>query len=82
MCELLVKQDIVTVHGIKVSYDNYHVKLRACPPGFVFIQMRCQCDPVLTLNGHVKDCNIDDHTVTQSPNSWIFYSGSSHTYRL
>ena len=82
MCELLVKQDIITVHGIKVSHEKYHVKLRACPPGFMFIQMRCQCDPVLTLNGHVKDCDIDDQTVIRSPNSWIFYSGSLHTYRL
>ena len=82
MCELLVKQDIVTVHGIKESYDNYHVKLRPCPPGFMFIQMRCQCDPVLMLNGYVKDCDIDDQTIIRSPNSWIFYSGSLHTYRL
>ena len=82
MCELLLRQDIDIVHGIKVSYDKYHVKLLPCPPGFMFIQMRCQCDPVLTLNEHVKDCDINDQTVLRSPNSWIFYSGSLYTYRL
>ena len=82
MCELLLRQDIDTIYGIKVSYDKYHVKLRPCPPGFMFIQMRCQCDPVLTLNEYVKDCDINDQTVLRSPNSWIFYSGSLHTYRL
>ena len=50
MCELLLRQDIDTVHGVKVSYEKYHVKLHPCPPGFVFTDMRCQCDPVLTLN--------------------------------
>ena len=82
MCELLLRQDVNTVHGVKVSYDKYHVKLHPCPPGFVFIQMRCQCDPILTLNEHVKDCDINDQTLLRSPNSWIFYSGSLHTYRL
>ena len=82
MCELLLRQDIDTSHGIKVSYDKYHVKLLPCPPGFMFLQMRCQCDPVLTLNGHVKDCDINNQTLLRSPNSWISYSGSLHTYRL
>ena len=82
MCELLFKQGIVTVHGVKESYDKFYVKLLPCPLGFVFMQMRCQCDPVLTLNEHVKDCDINDQTVLRSPNSWIFYSGSLHTYRL
>ena len=44
--------------------------------------MRCQCDPILTLNEYVKDCDINDQTVLQSPNSWIFYSESLHTYQL
>ena len=44
--------------------------------------MRCTCDPILTLNDHVKDCDINDQTLLRSPNSWIFYSGSLHTYRL
>ena len=82
MRELLLRQDVNTVHGIKVSYDKYHVKLHPCPPGFVFLQMRCQCDPVLTLYEHVKDCDINDQTVLRSPNSWISYSASLHTYRL
>ena len=82
MCELLLKQDIVTVHGVKVYYSHFYVNFLPCPPGFVFTDMRCQCDPVLTLNGHIKDCDINDQTVIRSPNSWIFYSGSLHTYRL
>ena len=81
-CELLLKQDIVTVNGVRVSYSIFTVKLLPCPPGFVFIQMRCQCDPVLILNEYVKDCDINDQTVLRSPNNWIFYSGSLHTYRL
>ena len=82
MCELLLKQDIATVNGVKVSYSNFYVKLLPCPPGFLFTQMRCQCDPVLTLNGYVKDCDINDQTVLRCPNSWIFYSESLHTYQL
>ena len=79
MCELLLKQASNTHYGIKVFYSRFYVKLLPCPPGFMFIQMRCQCDPILTLNEYIKDCDIDDQTVLQSPNSWIFYSD---TYQL
>ena len=82
MCELILKQAVNTHYGIKVSYSKFHVKLLPCPPGFMFIQMRCQCDPILTLNDYVKDCDINDQTVLRSPNSWIFYSESLHTYQL
>ena len=82
MCELLLKQDVNTVHGVRVSYGMFTVKLLPCPPGFMFIQMRCQCDPLLTLNEHIEDCDINDQTVLRSPNSWIFYSEPLHTYRL
>ena len=58
------------------------MELLPCPPGFMFIQMRCQCDPVLTVNEYVKDCDINDLTVLRNPNSWIFYSESLHTYQL
>ena len=51
-----------------------------CPSGFVFMQMRCHCDPVLTLNEHVKDCDINDQTLLRSPHSWIFYSESLATH--
>ena len=82
MCELLLKQGVVTVHGVIAIYSKFYVKLLPCPPGFMFIQMRCQCDPVLTLNEYVKDCDINDQTVLRSPNSWIFYNESLHTYQL
>ena len=82
MCELLLKQYDIIVFGIKVYYSKFYVKLLPCPPGFMFIQMRCQCDPVLTLNEYVKDCDINDQTVLRSPKSWIFYSESLHTYQL
>ena len=82
MCELLLKQSDITIHGVKVHYSKFYVKLLPCPPGFMFIQMRCQCDPVLTVNDYVKDCDINDQTVLRSPNSWVFYSESLHTYQL
>ena len=82
LCELILKQGDTTVHGAKASYSNFYVKLLPCPPGFMFIQMRCQCDPVLTVNDYVKDCDINDQTVLRNPNSWIFYSESLHTYQL
>ena len=82
MCKLILKQGDTTVHGAKASYSNFYVKLLPCPPGFMFIQMRCQCDPVLTVNDYVKDCDINDQTVLRNPNSWIFYSESLHTYQL
>ena len=34
------------------------------------------------MNIYVKDCDINDQTVLRSPNSWIFYSESLHTYQL
>ena len=82
MCELLLKQGDTTIYGAKASYSKFYVKLLPCPPGFMFIQIRCQCDPVLTVNEYVKDCDINDQTVLRSPNSWIFYSESLHTYQL
>ena len=82
MCELILKQAVNTHFGIKVSYSKFYVKLLPCPPGFMFIQMRCQCDPILTLNEYVKDCDINDQTVLRSPNSWVFYGESLHTYQL
>ena len=82
MCELILKEAVNTHYGIKVSYSKFYVKLLPCPPGFMFIQMRCQCDPVLTLNEYVKDCDINDQTVLRNPNSWVFYSESLHTYQL
>ena len=82
MCELLLKQGLNTRYGVRVFYSKFYVKLLPCPPGFVFTQMRCQCDPVLTLNGYVKDCDINDQTVLRCSNSWIFYSESLHTYQL
>ena len=82
MCELLLKQGLNTRYGVRVFYSKFYVKLLPCPPGFLFTQMRCQCNPVLTLNGYVKDCNINDQTVLRCPNSWIFYSQSLHTYQL
>ena len=69
MCELLLKQAVATIYGDKVFYNKFYVKLLPCPPGFMFIQMRCQCDPILTLNEYVKDCDINDQTVLRSPNS-------------
>ena len=74
MCELLLRQHIDTTHGIiiKVSYDKYHVKLRPCPLGFMFIQMRCQCDPVqmdmlkivtLTIKLYYEVLIVGYHTV-------------------
>ena len=82
MCELLLKEGNDTIHGVKVNYTKFYIKLLPCPPGFMFMQMRCQCDPILTLNKHVIDCDINDQTVLRSPNSWIFYNESLHTYRL
>ena len=82
MCELLLKQGLNTRYGVRVLHSKFYVKLLPCPPGFLFTQMRCQCDPVLTLHGYIKDCDINDQTVLRCPNSWIFYSKSLHTYQL
>lgn len=79
ICELLLKQTVTTINGIILYYSKFYVNLLPCPPGFSHIQMRCQCDPILVLNGHVKDCDINDQTVLKSPNSWIMYNGL-HTY--
>ena len=83
MCELLFKQIVDTVYGSKrVSYIGFYVKLLPCPPGFMFIQMRCQYNPVLIVNEYVKDCDINDQSILRSSHSWIFYNKPLDTYQL
>ena len=50
-----------------------------CPTGFVKIDERCQCDPVLVQYG-ITNCNINDQTVLRPANSWISVMTNSNSY--
>ena len=54
-----------------------------CPTGFVKIDKRCQCDPVLVQYG-ITYCNINDQTILRPANSWISATthNNSHTYHI
>ena len=54
-----------------------------CSTGFVKIDKRCQCDPVLVQYG-ITNCNIDDQTILRPANSWISATthNNSYTYHI
>ena len=54
-------------------YEVFYVKLRPCPIGFVLLNGKCDCDPVLFNNKflHIKECEINHITIKRPPNSWI-----------
>ena len=66
-------------------YEVFYVKLRPCPIGFVLLNGKCDCDPVLFNNNflHIKQCEINHLTIKRPPNSWIapIISGNS-TYSV
>ena len=58
----------------------FYVRQITCPTGFVKIDKRCQCDPVLVQYG-ITYCNINDQTILRPANSWI--SATTHnTYHI
>ena len=74
---------------LKIASDSdehlniFSIKQLECPTGFVKIDKRCQCDPVLVQYG-ITNCNINDQTIIRPANSWISATthNNSYTYRI
>ena len=78
-CELFLK--IVTDSDVYLNV--YYVQQITCPIGFVKMNKRCQCDPVLVQYG-ITSCNINDQTILRPANSWISATthNNSYTYHI
>ena len=63
--------------------NMYYIWQLTCPTGFVKIDKRCQCDPVLVQYG-ITNCNINDQTILRPANSWISATthNNSDTYHI
>ena len=78
-CELFLK--------LASDSDNYlnifYIWQLTCPTGFIKIDKRCQCDPVLIQYG-ITNCNIKDQTILRPANSWISATthNNSYTYHI
>ena len=78
-CELFLK-----IASDSDEYLNiFYIKQMTCPTGFVKIDKRCQCDPVLVQYG-ITNCNINDQTILRPANSWISVTthNNSYTYHI
>ena len=49
----------------------YYVTLQKCPLGFVWLNGKCDCDPVLTRSIPYMKCNPENATVLHGPGSWL-----------
>ena len=74
-CELFLK--------IASDTDDYlstfYIRQITCPIGFVKVEKRCQCDPVLVQYG-ITNCNINDQTILRPANSWISATTHNNSY--
>ena len=77
-CELFLKLGLDSDDHLNIFY----VWQITCPIGFVKLDKRCQCDPVLVQNG-ITNCIINDQAILHPANSWI--SATTHdnsTYHI
>ena len=78
-CELFLK-----LASDSDEYLNiFSIRQITCPTGFLKIDERCQCDPVLVQYG-ITNCNINDQTILRPANSWISATthNNSYTYHI
>ena len=74
-CELFLK-----LASDSDDYLNiYYIWQLTCPIGFLKIDKRCQCDPVLVQYG-ITICNINDQTILRPANSWISTTTHNNSY--
>ena len=78
-CELFLKIALDSDEYLNIFY----IRQITCPNGFVKIDKRCQCDPVLVQYG-ITNCNINDQTILRPANSWISVTthNNSYTYHI
>ena len=76
-CELFLK-----IASDSDEYLNiFYVRQMTCPTGFVKIDKRCQCDPVLVQYG-ITNCNINDQTISRPANNWISATTHNNSYHI
>ena len=71
LCELFLKLASDSDDNINIFY----IWQLTSPTGFIKIDKRCQCDPVL-VQYDIINCNINDQTILRPANSWI--SATTH----
>ena len=78
-CELLLK----IVSDSDVYLNVFYIWQITCPTGFVKIDKRCQCDPLLVQYG-ITNCNINGQSILHPANSWISATihNNSYTYHI
>ena len=78
-CEIFLKLASDSDEYLNIFY----VRQITCPTGFVKIDKRCQCDPVLVQYG-ITYCNINDQTILRPTNIWVSATtqNDSFTYDL
>ena len=78
-CELFLKIALDSDKHLNI----FSIKQLECPTGFIKIDKRCQCDPVLVQYG-ITNCNINDQTILRPANSWISATthNNSYTYHI
>ena len=74
-CELFLK----STTDLDDHLNIFSIWQLACPTGFIKIDKRCQCDPVLVQYG-ITNCNINDQTILRTANSWISATTRSNSY--
>ena len=74
-CELFLKLASDSDEYLNIFY----IRQITCPTGFVKIDKRCQCDPVLVQYG-ITNCNINDQTILRPANSWISATPHNNSY--
>ena len=80
-CELFIK---ISPNPSAYNLLNvFYIRQIPCPTGFIKIDKRCQCDPVLIQYG-ITNCNINDQTILRPANSWISAKthNNSYTYHI
>ena len=78
-CELSLK----IVSDSDFYLNVFYIWQITCPTGFIKINDRCQCDPVLVQYG-ITNCNINDQSILRPANSWISATthNNSYTYHI
>ena len=50
--------------------ERFYIRKLSCPPGFIEINKKCECDPMIVNYGITK-CDINYQTVLRPANTWI-----------
>ena len=74
-CELFLKLASDSDDRLNIFY----VRQMTCPTGFVKIDKRCQCDPVLVQYG-ITYCNINDQTILRPTNIWVSATAQNDSF--